>query len=327
MNSLLYNIHIVKKKIIFSMAGLFILFILLSTVFFPETLTTLKNSTLELATVILSHNFRSTVDMTSRYNNAPRTGKVRILIVPGHEPNYGGAEYGALKERTMTAELGQDLQRLLERNPHYEVFTTRTAQAWTPDFATYFQEHWQEINEWRKASKEDFSQVLAISSTSQPYAAIQHNDAREDVAIRLYGITKWANEHAIDIIIHLHINDNPRKNVRVPGKHRGFAVYVPAGQYGNSASTKVIANSIVQRLAQHYPVSSLLGEDTGIIDEPELVAIGAHNTSDAASMLIEYGYIYEPQFQQKAVRSAALQNLANYTYRGLQDFFEPGGSE
>jgi len=44
---------------------------------------------------------------------------------------------------------------------------------------------------------------------------------------------------------------------------------------------------------------------------------------DAASMLIEYGYIYETQFTDKSLRSKALQDLAFQTYLGLQDFFEP----
>jgi peptidoglycan hydrolase-like protein with peptidoglycan-binding domain len=38
-------------------------------------------------------------------------------------------------------------------------------------------------------------------------------------------------------------------------------------------------------------------------------------------MLIEYGYIYEPQFTSDDTRSIALKDLAYQTYLGLQDFF------
>jgi len=40
-------------------------------------------------------------------------------------------------------------------------------------------------------------------------------------------------------------------------------------------------------------------------------------------MLIEYGYIYEPQFADPATRSFALKDLAYQTYLGLEDFFNP----
>ena len=46
-------------------------------------------------------------------------------------------------------------------------------------------------------------------------------------------------------------------------------------------------------------------------------------------MLIEYDYIYQPQFANAAVRPLALKDLAYQTYLGLQDFFTrhvPGGA-
>ncbi|MDE1971230.1 MAG: hypothetical protein KGI50_06690 [Patescibacteria group bacterium] len=59
------------------------------------------------------------------------------------------------------------------------------------------------------------------------------------------------------------------------------------------------------------------------MDDPELIAIGANNTSDAASMLIEYAYIYEPQLIDPNLRNMAIKDLAFQTYLGLQDFFDP----
>jgi len=64
-------------------------------------------ATNQLAAVILSHNPKSISDLQAKYNspisnpsslNLPATvNKVRILLVPGHEPGYGGAEFGSLK--------------------------------------------------------------------------------------------------------------------------------------------------------------------------------------------------------------------------------------
>ena len=70
-----------------------------------------------------------------------------------------------------------------------------------------------------------------------------------------------------------------------------------------------------------FPVSNLPVEDQGIVEDQELIAIGSYNTVDAASMLIEYGYIYEPQFRAPAVRAIVLKELAFQTYLGLADFF------
>lgn len=65
-------------------------------------------------------------------------------------------------------------------------------------------------------------------------------------------------------------------------------------------------------------------ETDGIIEEQELIAIGSYNTLDAPSMLIEYGYIYEPQFADKNVRDSTFRDLAFQTYLGIQDFFGSG---
>src|SRR5262245_47264788 len=72
----------------------------------------------ELAAVILSHNPISVAELQQTYTNATDGGsrKVRILVVPGHEPDYGGAEYGTRKERNMTVELAQDLIGFLRQN-------------------------------------------------------------------------------------------------------------------------------------------------------------------------------------------------------------------
>lgn len=288
------------------------------------TLTIIKDAGIQLAAVILSHNFKTVATIKSRYDDP--TSKVRILIVPGHEPNYSGAEFNGLKERDMNVELGQNLKELLEDDSHYQVFITRDTRDWNPIFSEYYKNHWNEIAEWISASKDDFSRLVSIGLATKKYSTVTHNDAQPNVAVRLYGLTKWANENDIDIIIHIHFNDNRRRDTSKPGEYSGFSMYVPENQYGNSTTTKVIAGDIFKRLAKYNAVSDLPGETIGIIDEPELIAIGSNNTSDAASVLIEYGYIYEPQFQNSQVRAMSIKDLAYQTYLGLQDFFDPIGN-
>jgi N-acetylmuramoyl-L-alanine amidase len=280
----------------------------------------------QLAAVILAHSPKSIADILSRYSQSspqssptkPSPVKVRVLIVPGHEPDFGGAEYGSLKERDMTVELGQDLLGFLQNDGHYQAFITRDTAAWSPAFASYFASEMNDIALWQQTYKRAMSQLIALGSTTLPKAKVFHVTVPSNVALRLYGITKWANENDIDITIHIHFNDYPGHGGNHPGKYSGFVVYVPVSQYENSTTTHAIADTIFKRLAKYNKVSDLPGESLGIIDDPELIAVGAN---DSASLLIEYAYIYEPQFTDPVTRSLAIKDLAYQTYLGLEDFF------
>jgi N-acetylmuramoyl-L-alanine amidase len=283
----------------------------------------LKNARNNFASVILSHNFKTVAQVKSRYNAHIQNDKerpVRILIVPGHEPDFGGTEYATLKERDLTVELADNLRDLLSKNSHYEVFVTRDSEGWTENFSKYFADL-SLISEWRDAYVNDFSRLISIGQVEKTFATVKHNKAPTNVALRLYGINKWANDNDIDVVLHIHFNDNPRTNVSKPGKYSGVSMYIPAEQYGNSDVTKAIAEKVFNQITTYTNASNLPIEADGIIEEPDLIAVGAHNTSDAASLLIEYGYIYEPQFQNPETRSVAMRDLALQTYLGLQDFF------
>lgn len=292
---------------------------------FAELWSNVEQAADQVAAVILAHHPKTIADIQSHYVPvvSAQMPKVRILLVPGHEPDYGGAEYKDLKERDMTVELAQDLQGFLDSDSHYETFITRDTTAWDPTFVNYFKTGWNDIIAWEQASHAEESKLIKMGTAPKPVASVYHNSAPSDVATRLYGITKWANENDIDITIHIHFNDYPGRKSNIPGEYSGFAIYVPAAQYDNSSTTKAIADKVFGELKKYNPVSNLPGESTGIVDEPELIAIGANNTADSASMLIEYAYIYEQQFQDPAVSRLALKDLAYQTYLGLQDFFEP----
>ncbi len=286
---------------------------------------TLSNEWNQLAAVIVVHNPKTIAGLQSTYNIAAPKGiaKIRILVVPGHEPDFGGAEYGSLKEREMTVELAQDLMGFLNNDPHYQVFTTRDQNVWNPIFASYFKNDWNDIVTWEDAHKTETENLIRLGELDTTTPAIIHADAPDDVAMRLYGIDKWSNENNIDIMIHIHFNDYPRGDQGSPGKYTGFAIYVPQKDYSNSSTTAAVADSVYKRLAKYNPVSNLHGESTGIVPDQDLIAVGSFNSVDAASMLIEYGYIYEPQFTNPNLRPLALKDLAYQTYLGLQDFFDP----
>lgn len=278
---------------------------------------------------VVTHNPRSIAYLQTKYKeSASQTEKkIRVLIVPGHEPTYGGAEYAHLKERDMAVALSDYIAGYVRSNPKYEVFVTRSTKKWSVPFEGYFINEWDAIVDWRESYKEEMSRLLEVGQVKAEPPVIYHNSAPQDVAVRLYGITKWANENQIDIVLHVHFNDHPGHEYNVSGKYSGFAIYVPARQYSNSETTHAVADEIFENLERYNPVSDLPGESRGIIDEPELIAIGAYNTADAASMLIEYGYIYEPQFMKESVKDVALQDMAYQTYRGIEEFFGTGEEE
>ncbi|MDE2038350.1 MAG: peptidoglycan-binding protein [Patescibacteria group bacterium] len=286
----------------------------------------------QAAAVIISHNPVTIADLHSDYTAAALPDspkKIRILVVPGHEPDYGGAEYqssfGRIKERDLTVELAADLESFLQSDARFQVFASRDANGWTPTFADYFKNGWNDIVAWEQANKEQFTSLVKAGSVRQAPATVVHADAPTDVALRLYGIDKWANENDIDIMIHVHFNDYPGHGSG-PGKYTGFAIYIPEKQYENSTTTAALADGVFKRLSAFNPVSDLTGESDGIVPDPDLIALGAFDSVNAASMLVEYSYIYEPQLDDPATRSIFLNDLAYQTYLGIRDFFEPGSA-
>ncbi len=243
--------------------------------------------------------------------------KIRILIVPGHEPNDGGTNFENLYERDLMVPISQDLEQFLDTNKNYQAFITRGTQAWNPTFTDYFQNEWNQIVAWEQAAKK----TMAFNIASNEVDPEIHNNTDIDVAMRLYGITKWSNENNIDLMLHLHLNNYPNSPKTTAGKYSGMVMYVPASEYANSGSSKAIADAIFKRLSLYNPIDNLPVESSGLIEDPELIALGANNTSKAASILIEYDYIYEPQFVNPEVRSIAFKDLAYQTYLGLQDFY------
>ncbi len=270
--------------------------------------------------------FRESITVSqlhNKYDLADRgKTKVRILIVPGHEPDFGGTEYMDLKEREMTVELAKYLQLFFQNNSHYEVVLARDNKKWNPDLQEYFDKNWKDIIDFFKKSKGEMLHYVNNGTVTKLVNGVQHNAAPQNVALRLYGINKWVNENNIDLTIHIHFNDYPRNDPTNPGEYSGFAIYVPEKQYSNSTTTRVIADTVFKRLEKYNAVSNLPKEKSGVIEEQDLIAIGSYNTLDAPSMLIEYGYIYEPQFAEKKLRQAIFKDLAFQTYLGVQDFFD-----
>ena len=248
--------------------------------------------------------------------------KVRILIVPGHQPSVGGAEFGGVKERDVVVDIANSLADILAQNSHYEVMVARTKDAWNPILQSYFDTHVLEIDTFEQSQKLQMANYIAQGSILPEVDQVYHNTTSSQGALQLYGINKWSNENSYDIILHLHINDYAGRRMEATGKYTGFAVYVPDHQYSNAEASKSIGEAIAARLNAYHATSTLPREDVGVVPDQELIAIGSNNTTDGAALLIEYGYIYEPQFQDPSIRSLSVADYALQTYLGLQDFFK-----
>ena len=246
---------------------------------------------------------------------------VKVLIVPGHEEDYGGAEYKNVKERDLNYALANELHDFLSREKGIVVYNVKNRngkfQKW---FTDYKIEHKNEIERFRKESKTKFKE--AINDGFEIKTNVVHNTAPGVTAFNLYAVNKYANDNDIDIVIHIHFNDNPRNNTRLPGKYNGFAIYAPEDQLPNSKVSLALAEVVKNRLQSFVAKSDYLPEKEGIVKSQSLIAVGSNASRDSASILIEYAYIYEPQVVSSDIRPLFLKELAFQTYLGIRDYLK-----
>lgn len=257
----------------------------------------------------------------SRYTNVSLRGeKLRILVVPGHDSDYPGTSYLNLSEANLNLALAKELSTMLSSDPRLDVILARDDAGYNPQIINYINYNSEQINLSATSKKLETISRMAGGQVVRNEKNVYHNSAAPGMVTRLYGINMWANENRIDLVINIHFNDYPRKRRSEPGKYSGYVIYVPDHQYSNARASKSLANSISDKLAKFFAESDLPKESGGVVEDQDLVALGAFNTLDPASILIEYGYIYEPQFVYKSVRPTVLKELASATYAGVIEF-------
>ena len=134
-----------------------------------------------------------------------------------------------------------------------------------------------------------------------------------------YGLNKWANDHGVDIVLHLHLNDYPKKSSGMA--YAGYSIYIPDSSLPNHAPSRAIAEALSGVFSRFWTRSNLRLEKDTIIEDPDLIALGSYGSLRAASVLLEYGYIYEPRFQSETF----LKETAFRTYQGLVSYFGDSG--
>lgn len=245
---------------------------------------------------------------------------IRVLIVPGHDNVSIGGRYRDIRETDLNIELAYYLLDFFRKDKKFHTFITRDENGEYSDwFIEYFKKEESNIlifRDYLKIVTAFLRQEGKIANTEQ----VQHNPAADNISLKLYAVNKLANEHNIDIVLHVHFNDYPGRTRGLPGKYNGFAIYVPEKQLPNYRISLAVAGAIKARLEKYFPKSNFPGEADTIVEDQQLIAVGSNASREGTSLLIEYGYIYEPQFVHPAARSIIMKSLAEQTYLGIKDY-------
>ena len=245
--------------------------------------------------------------------------KIKVLIVPGHDSDSPGAEFLGVGEADLTLMTAEFLFELLRNDSRFEVFLTRNKNGYQKEFSSYFQEKKNEIIAFRDSFKNFMNLAFDVGVLKRERGVV-HNSVYQDMSVKLYGINKWLNENDVDLVLHLHFNDYPGHGSG-PGEYSGFSIYVPEKQLPNSQASLEIAQAVLEKMKKYFAVSDYLQEAGGIIEDQNLIALGANGSLDTPALLIEYGYIYEPQFLSDSLRPLILRELALQTYAGVNQYF------
>jgi N-acetylmuramoyl-L-alanine amidase len=248
---------------------------------------------------------------------------IKILLVPGHDGEVWGAQYGNIREANMNLVLATQIYNLLKKDKRFDVYITRDSGGYTKEFSDFLTQK-DAILAFEQNAKKIMNSNI-INGDFIPKDNTPHHRVSEDIALRLYGFNKWANENKIDAIIHIHFNDYPRKTKWTIGKYKGFTIYIPDGQLANWKESGQLAANIFLQLNKKYITSTWKPEAGGLTSDQKLIAIGSNNTLDASarSILIEYGYIYEKKFRNTATRHQAYRDMSSLTTQGIKNYFFP----
>ncbi|PIR45146.1 MAG: hypothetical protein COV10_01320 [Candidatus Vogelbacteria bacterium CG10_big_fil_rev_8_21_14_0_10_51_16] len=253
---------------------------------------------------------------------------ISILVVPGHDNISSGTAFGTLSESDLNLEMAYGLARVFESNPDFTVAVTRREQdgGYQEWFAEYQEREGEAITRFIEEKRKIFREAVEQGFVER-HVAVERTDAPSRVAFDLYTVNKYAIDNGIDIVLHLHWNDYAGRRPRQVGKYSGFAIYVPDKEMPNARASRALAQNIAARLSHFFAPSDMPLEKGVIVEDQELIAVGSNASQERASLLIEYGYIYESQFLDRAVRAVILKELAHQTEWGLVDFFTTETSE
>ena len=247
----------------------------------------------------------------------PKT-RVKILLVPGHDNLDVGTTFNRINEELLTRKLAGEIFDLFSKDDDFDVKITRDIETgdYISEFKIYFDEQKTAISEFKNYLKKDMKEKIKNGNVEIDEPIVAHTTSTRASDI-LYGINMWANENDVDFVLHVHFNNYQRSQMSKAGAYSGYSIYVPEHQYNNATSSLAIASSIENELKTSFNPSTLPIEKDTIIESQGLIAVGANNSRNKASILVEYGYIYEPDIS----KDETLQKMAELTYNGIKNYF------
>ncbi|MFW5853282.1 MAG: N-acetylmuramoyl-L-alanine amidase [Patescibacteria group bacterium] len=251
-------------------------------------------------------------DITDVYADPEQ--KVKVLLVPGHDNQYSGAVFGDLKEADAVLAIAEPLFDFFNQDENFEVEIIRdlTTGEYQEDFEYFLKNKREDVMSFRQKGHILTQSLFNRGKIS--FEPLGSNSKTSEIAYRLYATNYWAMEKNFDLVLHIHINDQARNNLRIPGTFRGFSIFIPAADYHHHKISRQLAKSLFAGLQQFLMVSIAPGEKRGIIESDDLIATGAIGSINIPSVLLEYGYIYESVFRKPEVRELAGREMAWYTY-------------
>ena len=259
-------------------------------------------------------------DLLHKYSDTTKNEKIKILLVPGHEPDFGGAEYKNLVERDLNLILSEKIKTILEKNHKFDVISTRYDNGWNFKLQKYITDNKSSIQSWIKTMKNEMMRLVNDGKIMKVNSKMGHTIVSTNTAINLYGINKWADDEKIDMTINIHFNDNPKYKGKP--NYEGFTIYIPEKQYSNSSSSEILAKDLFNEISKIEKPSTMPEENTGIVEDQELIALGSYNTVNSLSVLVEYAYIYENVMQSTTTRDDFMDEAASSTAAAINKFFE-----
>lgn len=245
--------------------------------------------------------------------------KVKILIVPGHEPNAGGAdEFKKIKERDLNLQLSLLLRNDLSQDQKLDVILARDENGWNTDLENYVMTSSSTIMKWVAEMKSDMLAKVDTGEMKLIDPNMKHNPATSSAVLYLYGTNKWLNENDFDLVLHIHFNNNPKINGKP--NYRGYCMYIPEHQYSNSSSSRIFANYINEEISKIHKPSNMPQEKDLIIEDQQLIATGNYDTLKIPSVVVEYAYIYEPMMKDETTRNKFIETAASSTATAIENF-------
>ena len=256
-------------------------------------------------------------DPIEKYANG---GIIEVLVVPGHDDDNPGAVFRGQREADMNLLLAEKLAHELSGDEQLFVTVSRNRDGYYPPLEKYLDDNKREIESFIKNSKSATERFLENNGINI-FSGVTHNNAPSDVAFGLYGINKWAAEESFDFIIHIHFNDDTSHYGNNMGRYGGYSIYVPDQNLLNADKARPFALSIGQEMKKTFFPSNLPAEvrssdETGLIPDFKLIALGSNRTLETPSILVEYSYIYEPHVDAEFM-PLSTDVMARATARGM----------